>query len=245
MSPHPHPRDLTWTGWRSYRGTMSRQKQFEYRISKNKNVIASGQRPRGDPQLVLNCLALAFILILIPFPLSAKVPDLPTITPANFTMELARVTSTYEHIIQNNPKSLIRKFKKAHGAHHYRFSATETQLKNDYQKIVKQRNMLDPINQLKQSMKDMYLEHYSVTSDQLNAMDYEATLLAVGLFKEIARLQKKYDSFLLPVIHNALLAVHAKKRGACKHWAEDLLIYLKPLKRRFFDVAWGEAYPGK
>jgi len=178
----------------------------------------SGQRPRGDPQLVLNCLALAFILILIPFPLSAKVPDLPTITPANFTMELARVTSTYEHIIQNNPKSLIRKFKKAHGAHHYRFSATETQLKNDYQKIVKQRNMLDPINQLKQSMKDMYLEHYSVTSDQLNAMDYEATLLAVGLFKEIARLQKKYDAALPHFFEALRIAPNFARRRCFPLW---------------------------
>ena len=38
-----------------------------------------------------------------------------------------------------------------------------------------------------------------------------------------------------------MIDVGVRKRGACKHWAEDLLNYLRTVERKYFQVAWGEA----
>ncbi len=190
---------------------------------------------------------LILILILLTLsPLSlAQTTDLSKLTVDNFNLEYERIQSSYDTIVENNPKTLIRKFKQAKGNHHFRFTREQTQLKKKYLTLRKEKRFIDPIHQLKIAMINQYKEHSPLDEIEQAEIDAEATTLALGLFNEIKSLKKKYKSFFLPIIHNAMLAVKLKKRGACKHWAEDLLEYLKPIERKFFDVTWGEAYPGK
>jgi len=184
-------------------------------------------------------------LLLFSFSANAEVQNLPeNITPDNFDTEFERVKSQYNEIINSNPASLIRKFKRAKGNYHYRFTKKEVILKNDFKKLHKQKLILDPRANLRDELKNLYLEYFGASEKEQAEMHQEATYLAVTLFDETARLKKKYKLFPIPILHNSFINVGIKKRGACLHWAEDLLDFMRPIKRKYFTVTWGEAYPG-
>lgn len=100
------------------------------------------------------------------------------------------------------------------------------------------------IQHLQDDLVAMYLKGApkNVNAPQVAA---EAHRIAAGVIPEITRLKKVYHLFPIPVAHNMMISVGLKKRGACKHWAEDLLIYLRTVPREYFYVMWGEANPGK
>lgn len=175
----------------------------------------------------------------------AKVPDLPEkITAENFDALYFQVVSQHQSIIDKTPQALLQKFKHARGAHHYRFNKDETQLKKDFLKLQQQKYDLDPIAHLRNDLKSLYLKHEKLSAEKENSLHAEATFLAVNLFDETRRLKKAYKLVPLPIVHNGLINFGIRKRGACKHWAEDILTFLQPLKREYFSVTWGEAYPG-
>lgn len=101
-----------------------------------------------------------------------------------------------------------------------------------------------PVFDLKESLKAMYLKGATQSIDA-SALNEESLKLTIGLMDEIGRLKQKYRSFAIPIVHNMLIDIGVKKRGACKHWAEDLLDYMRPIPRQFFAITWGEAYPKK
>ena len=101
-----------------------------------------------------------------------------------------------------------------------------------------------PVFDLKESLKTMYLKGATQSVDE-NVLNEESLRLSIGLMDEIGRLKQKYKSFSIPIVHNMLIDVGIKKRGACKHWAEDLLDYMRPISRQFFSITWGEANPKK
>ncbi|MBU0505982.1 MAG: hypothetical protein ABII18_03970 [bacterium] len=174
----------------------------------------------------------------------AKTPDLPELTPENFNQEYTRVATSLLSIEETFSRRLIKQFKHAKGNHHFKLTKKQTIAKNDYQKLTTQLNDIKPINDLKEDLLALYTKHFTLSKTEHEALTQEATMLALGIFNETKRLEDKYGTFILPVIHNMLIDIRLKKRGACKHWAEDLLEFLKPIQRKFFDVTWGEAYPG-
>jgi len=185
------------------------------------------------------------IFLFIPQLALAVVPNLPEdITAANFPKEYERVVTTYDNIIANNSKTLIRKFKKTKGKQSYRFTAKQNRVRQDYKKLIEQMRFLEPMNKLRIALNDLYLEYYAKTSFDREALNRESTELAIGLIKQAEVLRKKYKSFFIPIFHNMMMDVGIKKRGACKHWAEDILEYVRPIKREFFYAAWGEANMG-
>lgn len=75
-------------------------------------------------------------------------------------------------------------------------------------------------------------------------LERESGELALSLIKGIGRLKKQYKMTSFPIVHNLLMEVKIRKRGACKHWAEDLLKIIESVDRNYFTAYWGEAHPG-
>lgn len=190
-------------------------------------------------------IALFWIVIFLPGLVFAKVPDLPDeLTAENFNQEYDRVTESYDDIIANTSKLSLRKIRRNKGNSHARLTKKENITRQDYKKLRKQKRILDPIHQFREDLVALYEEHNENASYDKEKLNIEATLLAVGLFDETKVLKKKYKSIFIPIFHNMMIDVGIRKRGACKHWAEDLLEYVRPIQRRFFDAAWGEANAG-
>lgn len=187
-----------------------------------------------------------FLFLIIPVVVHAEVAELPKkITVENFDGIYTNVTHQYREIIDKTPPELLKKFKQARGAHHFHFTGEQTQVKNDFLKLQEQKYDLDPIAHLRDDLKNLYLKHEKPSVEKIDELHKEASLLAVNLFAETRRLKKTYKLVPLPMVHNGLINFGIKQRGACKHWAEDILAFLQPLPREFFSVTWGEAYPGK
>lgn len=127
------------------------------------------------------------------------------------------------------------------------YSKEKLALRQEYLKLREKRYFLEPIYGLKEAMNQTYLAiHPNLDASTLRALNDESTRLTLGLAIEIARLREEvYHSNAMPVLHNMMISVSLKPRGACKHWAEDLLQYLSRQPRRFFDVTWGQAHGGK
>ena len=77
-----------------------------------------------------------------------------------------------------------------------------------------------------------------------DAVRREAGLLAFTAIGRTVALQKEYGIHTFPIVHNLLIDVGLKKRGACKHWAEDLLKSFEAIPHPHFTSFWGEAHPG-
>lgn len=174
----------------------------------------------------------------------AEVPDLPQLTPQNFDREYNRVMNTYEQIMANHSRRTIRRIKQARGYHHIRLTKEEASLRPVYLKIVKQKKELQPYHDLRESLINLYLEHNGTTGFDRDKLEEEANVLAITLVNQTYVLKKKYKSIFIPILHNMMIDVGIRKRGACKHWAEDLLAQLRPLERNFYYLAWGEANVG-
>ncbi len=75
--------------------------------------------------------------------------------------------------------------------------------------------------------------------------DSEVARLAIVVVPEIARLRGVYQSIAVPIVHNMMIDIGIRDRGACKHWAEDLITFLRHEDRKYFDLMWGTANSGK
>lgn len=111
-------------------------------------------------------------------------------------------------------------------------------------KKTKEQRQNEFIQNLQTDLVALYLTEAPKNTDKAK-ISVEAQRIAEGVIPEIARLKKKYHLFPIPVVHNMMISVGLKKRGACKHWAEDLLTFLRTIPREYFYVMWGEANPGK
>lgn len=187
-----------------------------------------------------------FIVLLFSSPAWATNEQiLPEITPENFDTVYKNTTVHYEKLAGEIPDWLKKKFRDDRGMHHKRFLAEEAQLKKEYEFYLESKRKLDPVFKLKEDLNDLYLKFYRVPPDERDALNHESIALAMELIGQTETLREKYKSFFIPVVHNMMLDVGIRKRGACKHWAEDLLNHLHTVNRNFFSITWGESHPGK
>jgi len=163
------------------------------------------------------------------------------LSPEEFFQKHEEVTNRYEKISQELGTNMPQKRQKIH---HRPISQEKIKLENQLRKIKEEKIDLDQIDNLRGYLLASYLEQPSLSFDE-NKVNYEAAKIAIGVLGEIKRLRKKYKSFMIPLVHNLFIDIGIKKRGACKHWAEDLLEFLKLIPRDYFFVAWGEHNPQK
>ncbi|MBF0103764.1 MAG: hypothetical protein HQM16_00425 [Deltaproteobacteria bacterium] len=190
-------------------------------------------------QTLISILLLIFVFI-SPSAM-AKRDYLTQITPENFDSYHTEITTRYNKLISTLSPDLIRRFKNSKGKNLNRLSKKQASYKKEYFDLVEQKKQIDPLYRLREDLIDLYTAHYKNTDFDRASLQTEATVLTVGLFNEIRRLKKSYRSIFIPIVHNMMIDVGVRKRGACKHWAEDLLAYLRTVNRGFFYVVWGEA----
>lgn len=181
-------------------------------------------------------LIFVFIISLTAFPVWAE-----PLSPQDFEFQYAAVQKQYQNLLSQQKKT---KFS-AHKQRTSHFKKHGSRRSNSALKTIKQKiNLFDSIHELKQAFNLAYLNKNPTGVDPV-ALNLESTQLAILLVDEIQRLRGVYKSFAIPIMHNMLIDIGIKKRGACKDWAEDLLAFLKPIKRKYFYVTWGEANPKK
>lgn len=182
-----------------------------------------------------------------------KLPVLLSLLVVFFQIPMAHALSAVEfesryNAITQKHEELLAKRKRREKSSHYRrqshFIKNGKIHSDEFRKIKIEKRYLDHIHGLKQALKKTYRDSNPLPYDK-SRLDHETTQLAIELVDEIGHLKGKYKSFALPIVHNMLIDIGVKKRGACKHWAEDLLEFLRPIKREFFHVTWGEANPKK
>lgn len=114
---------------------------------------------------------------------------------------------------------------------------------SEYRRLKKDLYFWEHASRLKADLIQNYRAHGAkLTGTQEAEMDAEADLLAVETIRETQRLSDTYNIHSPPLVHNLAIQVGLSKRGACKHWAEDLLNKLSPIERRYFTAYWAEAH---
>lgn len=146
--------------------------------------------------------------------------------------------------IKSDHFSFIGRIEALKGRRVVDLSRKEKKVLTQYNEVNKLLHFWRPAAGLQNALIDRYHKALGIPQDEKKLND-EASFLAFELIQEIYRLQKEYKINSFPVVHNFLIMLHYKKRGACKHWAEDLLIKIEKLPRKYFTSYWGEAFPGK
>lgn len=170
---------------------------------------------------------------------------LTSITPQNLDALYNQTAAEYEALMTQISPFLLKKIKHDGGSHPKQFTHKEAELKSAYTALIEKKNVIDPVHQLAADLEKRYWDALPHSTADRNDVHAETTRLAVGLFNEVERLGNKYKMFFIPIVHNFFIDTGFKDRGACKHWAEDLLTYLRTVDRKYFDVTWGEAFPQK
>lgn len=168
-----------------------------------------------------------------------------TITPENFETILAQTDARYEALIKEFSLNKLKRLSRIKSTSVNHLTPNEIRARNEYRQILEDKKDLDFMKKLRDDLIKQYIDNAPSPDYDKKALTAEATLLSVGVIHEIARLKEKYHSFFMPVVHNMMISVGIKKRGACKHWAEDLLTFMRPIDRKFFYLNWGEAKPRK
>lgn len=176
---------------------------------------------------------------------SVKTSTLNEVTPATFDELYTKVTTRLAEIEKTAPRFLLKQANSSKGKHVKRLNKEQTLLLKEYKALTAQNIALKPMSELRQALINLYKDKYKSASYDESLLKAEATHLSVKLIQEIAVLKKKYKSIFIPIVHNMMIDIGVRKRGACKHWAEDLLEFMKPMDRKFFDVTWGESNPEK
>lgn len=184
-------------------------------------------------KILIRKILLILILCHVSFPVLS-------LTPAEFEKNYQSVLSQYHEIIKKaeRPNKPSRHLNRPH------YLARRPLASKELRKLKKKKQHFDHVHKLSQELVANYLKTAKEQVNQ-NKLKEESTTLALAVIDEIARLKIQYKSFAIPIVHNMLIDVGIKKRGACKHWAEDLLSFLRTTERDFFYVTWGEANPKK
>ena len=180
-------------------------------------------------------------------PVFAKTAAAPlqTITPANFDQILSETDAEFQALVGKYSLKKLEQLDHIKNTAVTHLSADEVHARDEYKKLLERKVDLDFMRGLRDALVKQYQDNAPSPDYDRKALHDESTLLSVGLIHEIARLKEKYHSFFMPVVHNMMISVGMRKRGACKHWAEDLLTFMLPIDRKFFYLNWGEAHPGK
>jgi len=145
--------------------------------------------------------------------------------------------------LKNNHLYLIGKITALKGGRLPALSPKERKIVKEYKELNKLLTFWTASAGLKEALVNRYIQ---ATQKQVDEdLNFEAANLSFELIQEIDRLQKQYKINSFPMVHNFLIMLHYKKRGACKDWAEDLLKKIEKIPRKYFTAYWGEAFPGK
>lgn len=179
-----------------------------------------------------------------------KFSPVPLPDPTGFDVRYEKLITEQNELIKNLTPAGIRKIGKnceGAGKNHgkIKLSAGQVVWAEQYKKNQEILSLYSEIDGLRDSLNKIYLDQNHVDNTTFKRLNDESTRLAIGLFGETKRLKAEYRSIFMPIVHNMMIDIGVRKRGACKHWAEDLLEYLKMQKREFFFVTWGEANPKK
>lgn len=168
--------------------------------------------------------------------------DLPSgLTGSNLDSTYQEASARLKEIKKQAGTRLLKTFYRDKGARQRRFTKKQAQLKKDYFEALKIYEDLKPIYELKDALNQLYFDNYKNQSIDKEALNKESAVMAVNLIGEIYRLRERYRSIFIPILHNMMIDVGVRKRGACKHWAEDLLTFLRKIPRTHFYGVWGEA----
>jgi hypothetical protein len=72
----------------------------------------------------------------------------------------------------------------------------------------------------------------------------EADLIARTGIDGFKELQEKYEMIRPALLHNLLVNMKIKKEGLCWHWARDLMIKLRKLNLKAYELYWASAREG-
>lgn len=113
-----------------------------------------------------------------------------------------------------------------------------------YLQLKKDLTFWETVAGLKRDLVNNYIVFNPGTDEEeLQAVSREVNRLARAIIEGIGQLQKEYGIHTFPIIHNFLIDLRLKKRGGCKHWAEDLLGIIDTVPHPHFMSYWGEAHP--
>lgn len=155
------------------------------------------------------------------------------------------LTQQWESFKNRHGLALIRLFEDTQNKRNQSLKKSQRKLKTEYKNLKSSLLFWHQTAKLKQDLLTLYQTYYPLAfQDELRAAGNEANLLAINLIQGIKRLQKEYGIHTFPITHNLLIDLKIKKRGACKHWAEDLLNIINGINHPHFTSYWGEAHPG-
>lgn len=186
---------------------------------------------------------ISILLILFIF-LSSFTSYAADLTVENFDSEYKLVQENHATAEAKMTKKLRKKFRDAKHNKRIHMSDREVQIKKEFQNAESAKLAMDHMNNLRHELIKMYNTDNPSFLAQ-NKLNRETTMLTLELFSRTEKLRQQYRSFALPIVHNMMIDLGIRKRGACKDWAEDLLNHVIPLEREFFHVTWGEANPKK
>jgi hypothetical protein len=167
------------------------------------------------------------------------------LTLDNYKVWRKNFEAVWNPLVERLPKSLQKSSFKRRVLRPRRRSPETVRDQILYDDLYAFHHTLEQIDELKSDFVKLYERNQILTEKNTPAVHQDAENMAVALLSETARLKEEYKSFFIPTLHNLFISMGIKKRGACKHWAEDLLMTLRNVPRKHFSVTWGEAYPGK
>lgn len=186
---------------------------------------------------------LLILLILFVF-LSGFSPYASELTPDNFESEYQLVQQNYAKVEAKMTKKLRKKIRDAKHDTRIQLNENQIQIKKEFDEAKDTKLYIESIRDLRNELNKMYLAKKNIPVDKIK-LNRETTMLALEIFLRTEQLKQQYRSFGIAIVHNMMIDLGLRKRGACKDWAEDLLQHVIPLEREFFHVTWGEANPKK
>ncbi|MBX7147441.1 hypothetical protein K1X76_00020 [bacterium] len=172
---------------------------------------------------------------------------LPAIAQAQNADEMYQLSQNRLKAIVNQAGSYkISIFNDSNYKNLNKLSSADKKLKKQYLEQKKIFSFWETVYRLKHDLiRNFNHHHLSLDEKQNEAMTNEADILAQAIIKRIEYLKKEYKIVGTPSLQNLLILAKIKKRGACKHWAQDLLETITAIKRDYFTAYWAEAHPGK
>ncbi len=166
-------------------------------------------------------------------------------TPVNVEKEYQEAVDQFESLKKNLNPSLVLLFEEGQKTRIQGLHRHQRKLKSAYAQLKEKKEYWDKVYRLYHDLIDNYREIYpEISDDESQELKKEAGILSAGLIKGIGELQQRYKIGTFPIIHNLLIDVGFKKRGACKHWAEDLLTLIDSWEHPHYTSYWAEAHPG-
>lgn len=168
-----------------------------------------------------------------------------SVTVASFPETYQSIETQIKEIESSNSAYFLKQIRKSKGKYSKRLTKKQSDIATKYKSLLAKQDVLKPMEDLRLALNELYRNKHKNESFDEQKLNAESTFLAVKLVQHIDVLKEKYRSIFIPIVHNMMIDIGVRKRGACKHWAEDLLDFMRPMHRDYFVVTWGEANPEK